>query len=85
MFDVILSKIDFFSFYEKLKKIFYLVNVMVYSFRVFYYVEMIYRYVIFDFINLKNVFFENYDKLFFVIILYLKIFKWFNLYLKIFD
>lgn len=48
---------------SKKKKMFYLENVMVYSFRTFYHVGTIHRHNIFDFTNDKNVLIENLDKL----------------------
>lgn len=45
---------------------FYLENVMVYSFRTFNHVGTIHRHDIFDFTNVKNVLTENLDKLPFV-------------------
>lgn len=83
--DATSSKTDPYSFYEKPKKMFYLVYVMVYSFRAFYHVETIHRHVIFDFTNVKNVPSENHDKLPFVIISHSKIFKRFNSHSEILD
>lgn len=47
---------------------FYLENVMVYSFRTFNHVGTKHRHDIFDFTNVKNVLTENLDKLPFVFI-----------------
>lgn len=47
---------------------FYLGNMMVYSFRTFYHVETIHRHDIYDFTNVKNVLTEDLDKLPFVFI-----------------
>lgn len=65
-------------FMKSKKKRLYLGNVMVYSFRTVYHVETIHRHVIFDFTNVKNVLFENFYELPFVIISHSKIFKRFN-------